>query len=190
MRLAPPVLAVMLLACQAQVAGEMRGVEVVVRDERGAVELVLRRTGNGCIADEALSIFAHSDGINGGAWNLGRGPTGRELTGPGGLIARIVDEPGNPRRLSLIDPVGVPMARILFEGEAVTVIDAGRTPVARIERAGRGFRRVEGDRPTATVTGTDDLELAARLLVPAPLPDEARALFACGRLAVTTPAAK
>jgi hypothetical protein len=178
-------LALPLVACQAQGAGEMRGLEVVARDGRDQVALTLRRTSNGCIADENLSIFAHSEGITAGAWRLARGATGRELTGPQGLIARIVDEPGPPRRLSIVDPVGVPMARVNFD-ESITITDGSRSFLGTIEPAERGFTFSGGGR----VTGTTDAELAARLLVPLSIPDEARALFACGRLAVTTPAAK
>ena len=185
-----PLLLVLVAACQAQSLGEQRGVEVVLSDARDAVQLVVRRTQNGCIADESLSIFAHSDGILAGAWTLKRGPTGRELTGPQGLIARVVDEPGPPHRVSLIDPVGVPMARMEIDTDAVILTDAARSPMGRVERADKGFRLFVGSEPRGRVTGTEDPELAARLLVPADLPDEARALFACGRLAVTTPNVK
>jgi hypothetical protein len=183
------------LACQAQ--GDVRAAEVVLRGEHDGVELTLTRTATGCVTDEALVITVSGDRTSAGAWTLGGGPTGRELHGPGGLVARIVDErgdePGSPRRVSLLDPIGVPLARMSFEADAITILDGGRSPIARVERATKGFRLLAlpaGDRVAATVTGASDPELAARLLVPAELPGEARALFACERLAAVTPAVK
>jgi hypothetical protein len=178
----------LLAACQAQ--GDARAVEVVLRDDRGATVLTLTRTATGCVTDEALVIAATADRTSAGAWTFAAGPSGRELRGPAGLIARVVDEPGSPRRLSLIDAVGVPLARLTFDGTAVTITDAGRNPVGTIERAPGGARLITGEQVLGAVTGTDDLELAARLLVPAELPQEARALVACDRLATVTPAAK
>ena len=181
----------LLLAASCQAQGEVRPIEVVLRDGRDATVLTLTRTATGCVTDEALVIIVAGDRISAGAWTFGSGPTGRELRGPAGLIARIVDEPGSPRRLSLIDDVGVPMARLSFDGEiAVTVTDAGRSPAGMIERAPGGARLILGEQIARRRRGTDDLELAARLLVPADLPQEARALVACDRLATVTPAAK
>ncbi|MBE7448633.1 MAG: hypothetical protein HS111_07040 [Kofleriaceae bacterium] len=161
--------------------------------------LRLTRTAAGCradldgaTADQAgpLVITVAGDTASAGAWRLGPGPAGRELRGEVGLVARVVAEPG---RLSLVDPIGVPMVRLALTAERATAVDASRAPVGAVERHGDRHRLLAGpagDTLAGTVSGTTDLELAARLLAPAPLPLPARALLACDRLAAVTPAAK
>lgn len=184
-----PVLPLLVLAaCQAQ--GTVRAAEVVVRDERDAVAMVLTRTATGCATDDSLVIIAAGARTSAGAWTLDIGPTGRELRGPAGLIARVVEEAGPPARLTLIDAIGVPMARAQLDGAAAAISDAGRHPVARVEVAGEGATLYAGEQRAGRISGSTDLELAVRLLVPAQLPDEARALLACERLAAITPAVK
>ena len=184
-------------ACQAR--RDVEPVEVVLHDAGGAATLRLTRTAAGCradldgaTADQAgpLVITVAGDTASAGAWRLGPGPAGRELRGEVGLVARVVAEPG---RLSLVDPIGVPLVRLALTAERATAVDASRAPVGAVERHGDRHRLLAGpagDTVAGTVSGTTDLELAARLLAPAPLPLPARALLACDRLAAVTPAAK
>lgn len=191
--------AVAAAACQAKSAP--RAVEVVLRDEHDAPALTLVRNAVGCTAEPgALVITANGQVTSGGGFTFGPGPVGLELRSATGTIARVVDEAGPPRRLSIIDPIGVPMVRLTFAADGVTAMDAARAPAGRIEHAPDGLRFVTGagtDRKHGgLVTGASDLALADRLaiaaplLAPAPLALPARALLACERLAALTPALK
>lgn len=185
-------------ACQAK--GQPRAVEVVLRDAQDAAVLTLVRTATGCTAEPgALAITA--SGTNGtaaaGELMLAPGPVGPELRTSAGTIARVVTEDGPPRRLSIIDPIGVPMVRMTFAADGVTAADAARAPVGRIENTADGLRFVTtDDKQGGGVTGAADVALADRfaiaapLLAPAELPLPARALLACERLAAVTPAVK
>ncbi len=179
----------LLAACQAK--GDVRPAEVVLHARNDEPALTLTRTATGCHAEPgALMITVAGSAASAGGWQLGPGPVGRELRSPGGLIARVVDEAGPPRRLSLIDPIGVPMVRLTADGEVIHATNAARAPIGRIERANDGVRLVAGDQQLGRVTGDADLDVAARLLAPADLPLPARALLACERLAAVTPAVK
>lgn len=193
--------AVAAAACQAKSAP--RAVEVVLRDEHDAPALTLVRNAVGCTAEPgALVITANGQVTSGGGFTFGPGPAGPELRSPSGAIARVVTEDGPPRRVSIIDPIGVPMVRLTFAADGVTAMDAARAPVGRIEHAPDGLRLVTGSEADASrklgglVTGANDVALADRfaiaapLLAPAPLALPARALLACERLAALTPALK
>jgi hypothetical protein len=185
----PALLIAVLVACQAQ--GTARaGDPVVVRDDTGATTLTLTRTATGCATDHALVITVAGGRTSAGAWTLGPGATGRELRGPAGLVARVVEDAGPPRRLSLIDDVGVPMAHTSFGDAAAIITSRARRELGAVEPAEGGLVMHAGGAPRFRVTGTTDLELGTRLTVPAPLSSEARALLACERLAAITPAVK
>lgn len=180
-----------LVACQAQGSGARAGAaEVVMRDEGGDVVLTVTRTATGCVTDRALAITVAGARVSAGAWTLDAGATGRELRGPQGLVARVVAVTGAAPRLSLIDDIGVPMAHLSFEDGLATITSGARTEIGIVEPTEGGFALRAGETTRFTVSGTTDVELAARLTVPAPLSSEARALLACERLAAITPAVK
>lgn len=191
-------LAAACAACQAR--GQPRAVELQLQDEHGATILTLVRTPTGCTAEPgALAFTVAGTTTSGHGFSIGPGPAGSELRGPGGTIARVVMDQTPERRLSIIDPIGVPMVRLTFRTDAVTAADASRAVVAHIENAADGLRLVAADDDRTKgglVTGAADIklvdrfEIAAPLLAPAPLALPARALLACERLAAVTPAPK
>jgi hypothetical protein len=91
------------------------------------------------------------------------------------LVARIVDD--KPGELSLIDPQGIPMIRVLTQGDDVQVIDKQSAVVRHLTRSSKGVEV----QPGPTVTGTDDRLLVAALTA-VEAPPEVRALAACHRL--------
>jgi hypothetical protein len=91
------------------------------------------------------------------------------------IVARIVDD--KPGELSLIDPQGIPMIRVLTQGDDVEVIDKQSAVVRHLTRSGKGVEV----QPGPTVTGTDDRLLVAALTA-IEAPPEVRALAACHRL--------
>ncbi len=174
-------LLVTLVGCQSSPA-EATPVGVELRDRAGAVVVRVERTRGGCTIDPpALTATVAGTETTAGSWRIVPGPTGRELHGAAGLLARVVDESG---RLSVIDPVGVPLARFVrTDDRGAGILDAGRTPIGRLEAEATGFRVLDRDaRPGAAVDGTTDLPLAAVLAAVPTLPVEVRALFACERL--------
>ncbi|MBZ0232003.1 MAG: hypothetical protein K8M05_06590 [Deltaproteobacteria bacterium] len=188
------------VACQAK--SPPRAVEVVLRDAGDAPVLTLVRTAVGCTAEPGALVFtANGNVTSGNGFTFGPGPAGPELRGASGTIARVVTDQGPPRRLSIIDPIGVPMVRMTFAADGVTAVDAARAPVGRIEHAPDGLRFVAANDDATNVkgglvTGAGDVALpdrftiAAPLLAPAPLALPARALLACERLAALTPSVK
>ncbi len=178
----------LVAACQSK--AELRPVEVVLRDQDDAAVLTLTRTATGCTAEPGALVITVGGGlVQAGEWQLGPGPVGRELRSASGTLARVVEEAGPPRRLSLIDPIGVPMVRLVFDTDkdTVTAMDAARATLGRIERTSDGVRFVADDKKRGVVTGEASLEVAARLLAPATLPPVARALLACERLVAPSP---
>jgi hypothetical protein len=183
-------------ACQTK--GQPRVVEVVLHDEHDAAILTLTRTAVGCTAEPGALVFTAAGATtSGNGWSLGPGPAGSELRSSSGTVARVVTDETPERRLSIIDPIGVPMVRLTFRTDGVTAVDAARAVVATIKDTSDGIRLVAvDDTKGGLVTGAADVklidryEIAAPLLAPAPLPLPARALLACERLAAVTPAPK
>ena len=91
------------------------------------------------------------------------------------IVARIVDD--KPGELALIDPQGIPMIRVITDGDDVKVIDRQSAVVRHLTRSGKGIEV----QPGPTVTGTDDRLLVAALTA-VEAPPEVRALAACHRL--------
>ncbi len=91
------------------------------------------------------------------------------------VVARIVDD--KPGELSLIDAQGIPMIRVLTQGDDVQVIDKQSAVVRHLTRSGKGVEV----QPGPVVTGTDDRLLVAALTA-VEAPPEVRALAACHRL--------
>jgi hypothetical protein len=198
-----PLALVTLLATACQAQGQPVAVEVVLRDASDAVTLRLVRTAVGCLAEPgAQAITANGNVASAGDLTLGPGPAGTELRSSGGTIARVVTEAGPPRRLSIIDPIGVPMVRVTFSGDGASATDAARAVVGTIKPDAGSETTVVRFVPVApdikgdsvvistALSPADRLAIAAPLLVPAALPLPARALLACERLAAVTPGVK
>lgn len=81
---------------------------------------------------------------------------------------------------AVLDMQGVAMARITVTGDKATVADASTAPVRNLTKVGS---TISIDAPPMTVTGTDDLVLAALLTAPELVP-EVRMLAACERVLV------
>ena len=95
------------------------------------------------------------------------------------IVARIVDD--KPGELALIDAQGVPLIRVITEGDDVKVIDKQSAVVRHVTRSGKGIEV----QPGPTVTGTQDRMLVAALTA-TEAPPEVRALAACHRLFVAS----
>jgi hypothetical protein len=173
------VLGLGLAGCQT--APEPHPAAVTVHGD--AIDLTLTRVATGCEADGAV-IVVGGDTVTSGDWRLGPGPSGRELSDHGALVARVVDEPG---RRSYLDATGVPLGRVSFADGRGTIAGAARDVVGGVTRDAGALRWTDaGGRTLGRVTGTDDVDLALALVAPSTLPPAARALVACARLAATT----
>ncbi len=91
------------------------------------------------------------------------------------VAARIVDD--KVGELALIDGQGIPMIRVITQGDDVQVIDRQSAVVRHLMRSAKGVEV----QPGPTVTGTDDRLLVAALTA-TEAPPEVRALAACHRL--------
>src|SRR4051812_33923984 len=99
------VLLLTLAGCQASPA-EPTPPGVELRDRDGTVVVRVTPTAGGCTIEAPVrTATVAGDLTSSGSWRIAPGPRGRELYGPGGLLARILDEPDH---LSVIDPLGVP----------------------------------------------------------------------------------
>ncbi len=181
--MSPSALAVVglgLAACQT--AAEARAVPIAVHGD--GVDVELTRVASGCESDGAV-IVVGGDVVSRGGWRLAAGPSGRELTDHGALVARIVDE---PRRRSYLDATGVPLGRVALTADGGTISGPSRDVIGTVTRDGERLRwRDAAGRTRATITGTDDLDVALALIAPSTLPPAARALVACARLSATSP---
>jgi hypothetical protein len=133
-------------------------------------------------------------------WTGDDGSNGTTLRMNNEVMARILDDRGTPgvsaaegRRgsidskpgtLALFDATGIALIRATLDpdGKRVTVADRAGAVVRYIARTGTGLVvQPVGTAPAPTVTGTDDLLLAAALTATEALP-EVRGLSACHRL--------
>jgi len=87
----------------------------------------------------------------------------------------------DPTQAGVIDMQGVPLMRVNVTGDKAIVRNAASMPVRNLVKQGK---TISVDAPIAlTVTGTDDLVLAALLTAPELTP-EVRMLAACERVLV------
>lgn len=86
----------------------------------------------------------------------------------------------DPAKAAVLDMEGVAMVRIAVTGDKATVADASTAPIRNLTRLGG---TISIDAPRMTVSGTDDLVLAALLTAPELVP-EVRMLAACERVLV------
>ncbi len=115
-------------------------------------------------------------------WTGDDAVNGTMLKHDGTPAARIVDD--KPGTLGLYDPSGIPLIRATLDadGKRATVSDRAGVVVRYIVRApGKLTVQPVGAGPAPTITGTDDLLLAAALTATEAL-SEVRGLAACHRL--------
>ncbi len=112
-------------------------------------------------------------------WTGTTDKNGTTLAKDGEKVARVfpVDDPA---QAAVLDMQGVALARIAVVGDKATVSDAASVPVRNLVKAGGA---IQSDSPALTITGTDDLILAALLGSPELTP-EVRMLAACERVLV------
>lgn len=104
-------------------------------------------------------------------------PNGTILVRDGERIARVYPV-GDPKASAVFDLKGVAQARVEVTGQTAIVQNAATVPVRRLTLADG---KITSDDPAMTITGTDDLVLAALLSAPELLP-EIRMLAACERV--------
>jgi hypothetical protein len=113
-------------------------------------------------------------------WEGADEPNGTILIRNGERIARVYPV-GQPAAGGVFDLHGVAQARITVAGDVATLENKASVPVRRLTLAGD---KITADDPALTITGTNDLVLAALLSAPELLP-EVRMLAACQRVLVT-----
>jgi hypothetical protein len=102
---------------------------------------------------------------------------GTTLTRNDERIARVFPV-GDPASGAVFDLGGIAQARISVTGQTATVENGASATIRRLTLAGG---KITSDNPALTITGTDDLILAALLSAPELLP-EVRMLAACERV--------
>jgi hypothetical protein len=104
-------------------------------------------------------------------------PNGTILTRDGERIARIYPV-GDAATGAVFDMHGIAQVRVAVAGDVASVEDKASRPVRKLTRAGD---KITSSDPALTITGTQDLVLAALLSAPELLP-EVRMLAACERV--------
>jgi hypothetical protein len=114
-------------------------------------------------------------------WTGSTTENGTTYSRDGERIARVFPI-RDPKNAAVLDMQGVAMARIAVSKDTTkaTVADASSAPVRNLTKLGSA---ISIDAPPMTVTGTDDLVLAALLTAPELVP-EVRMLAACERVLV------
>jgi hypothetical protein len=112
-------------------------------------------------------------------WTGTTDTNGTTLSKDGARVARVFPV-GDPAQAAVLDMQGVALARIAVTGDKATVSDAASVPVRNFVKAGDA---IKSDSPALTITGTNDLILAALLASPE-LQPEVRMLAACERVLV------
>lgn len=112
-------------------------------------------------------------------WTGADEPNGTVLVRDTERIARVFPV-GDPSTGAVFDLHGIAQVRVTVTGQTATVENKASIPVRKLTRAGE---TITSSDPAFTITGTDDLILAALLSAPELLP-EVRMLAACERVLV------
>lgn len=112
-------------------------------------------------------------------WTGSTGENGTTYSRDSDRIARVFPI-RDPKTAAVLDMQGVAKARIAVTGDKATVTDASAAALRSLTKLGS---TISIDAPPMTVTGTDDLVLAALLTAPELVP-EVRMLAACERVLV------
>lgn len=110
-------------------------------------------------------------------WTGASAANGTTLSRDGQAVVRVFPV-GDATSGAVLDMQGVARARIAVSGQTATVSDAASVPVRNLKL---GSTSITSDEPTLTITGTQDLILAALLSAPELMP-EVRIIAACERV--------
>lgn len=158
-------------------------VAIQVRDTSGVLVAELRpiRPCRGSIGPVDLIVGGPPLVANLGTteWKGSAAENGTTLLRDGQPVARVFPV-GDPNAAAVLDMQGVALARIAVTGAVATVSNAASVPVRNLRREAA---TIVTDQPPLTVTGTNDLVLAALLSAPE-LSPEVRVLAACERVLV------
>jgi hypothetical protein len=112
-------------------------------------------------------------------WTGTSASNGTTFAKDGTAVARVFPV-GDPAQAAVLDMQGIALVRITVAGDKATVADASSVPVRNFLKTGTA---IKSDSPALTITGTNDLILAA-LLGSSELQPEVRMLAACERVLV------
>ena len=112
-------------------------------------------------------------------WTGSAGTNGTMLLRDGQPVARVYPA-GDAKTAAVLDPHGVALARVVATGKSAIISNAASVPVRNLQLAGD---TITADAPKLTISGTQDLVLAALLSAPELAP-EVRILAACERVLV------
>lgn len=173
-----------LLGCQGKKeAPPPAPVAVQVRDSSGALVAELRplRPCRGSIGPVDLIVGGPPlvANLGGTQWAGSAADNGTILFRDGQPVVRVF-QVSDPKDTAVLDMQGVALARIKATDVAAVVSNAASVPVRTLTVAGA---TITSDTPPLTITGTNDLVLAALLSAPELTP-EVRVLAACERVLV------
>src|SRR5688572_1425048 len=173
-----------LLACKGEKAPPPKPIaSIQVRDNVGVLtaELKAIRPCRGSIGPVDLIVGGPPLVSNLGAtqWSGSAGSNGTTLIRDGESVARVYPV-GDANNAAVLDMRGVALARIAVTGKVAVVQNAAGVPIRNLAATDAG---ITVDTPSLTVTGTDDLILAALLSAPE-LSPEVRIMAACERVLV------
>jgi hypothetical protein len=156
---------------------------IEVRDEQGVVaELMPIRPCRAKVGDQEMIVGGPPilSQLGTTRWAGMDGSNGTTFEKDGQRIARLFP-PSDPTSAAVIDAQGVALMRVRVMGDKAIVTDSATVPVRNLVKQEKS---ISVDAPIAlTVTGTDDLVLAALLTAPELVP-EVRMLAACERVLV------
>jgi hypothetical protein len=156
---------------------------IEVRDAQGVIaELVPIRPCRAKVGDQEMIVGGPPilSQLGETRWMGMTGSNGTTYEKDGQRIARLFPLT-DPAQAAVIDTQGVALMRVKVTGDKAVVTDAATVPVRNLVKQEKS---ISVDAPIAlTVTGTDDLVLAALLTAPELVP-EVRMLAACERVLV------
>jgi hypothetical protein len=171
-----------LLACQGKKAAPPPApVAVQVRDAGGALiaELKPLRPCRGSIGPVDLIVGGPPlvANLGGTEWKGSDAENGTTLFRDGDAVARIYPI-GDAHEVGVLDPHGVALVRVAVNGQVAVVSNGASMTVRNLRAIGTD---IKSDTPALTITGTQDLVLAALLSAPELAP-EVRILASCERV--------
>ena len=176
-----------LLACSSnKAAPPPEPVAIAVRDASGVLVAELKpiRPCRGSIGPVDLIVGGPPliANVGGTEWKGAAAENGTVLSRAGEAIARIYPT-GDAKSEAVFDMHGVALARIMVNGSTAVVSNMSSVPVRQLRSDGK---QITSDAPALTITGTNDLVLAALLSAPE-IQAEVRILAACERVLAKGP---
>ncbi len=177
-------LVLVLAACEdkSKLAPPPEPTPVIVKDAKSGATLAELRPGRPCrvtIGPQELIVGGPPLVATLGAtqWAGSQEPNGTVLTRDGERIARLYPV-GDAASGAVFDLHGIAQARVKVAGQIAVVEDKSSVPIRKLTLAAK---TITSNDPAVTITGTEDLVLAALLSAPELLP-EVRMLAACERV--------